>query len=151
MLPSALSLVDPPTVARYEAMWWCYDSQFRGSIGYFREFERSQAAGAEPQRRIWACRRAEDRKRAADHIGGPRTFSKSDADVTRQLKLSGEIRRATSLMAQGVSRNSPGYLIDDMKLPANWQVGVPLIVGRLGGNWGCDVAHIYGRTKDTRG
>ena len=151
MLSGALTLVNPPTVARYQTMWGCDDVQFPVSIAYLRDFERLQAAGTEPHQTIWACRRAENRKRGTDHMGDPRTLSKAEADVTRKLKLSGEIRRATSPMAQSASRIIADYMIDDLKLPADRPGAVLLIHGCPGGIWGFDVAYIYGRTKDAWG
>ena len=151
MLSGALSLVNPPTVARYQTMWGCDDVEFPVSIAYLRDFEQLQAAGTEPFQTIWACRRAEDRKRGTDHMGGPRPLSKSEADVTRKLKLSGEIPRATLPMAQNASRIISDYMIDDLKLPADRPGAVLLIHGCPGGNWGFDVAYVYGRTKDAWG
>ena len=151
MLSGALSLVNPPPAARYQTMWGCDDVNFPVSVGYLHDFERLQAAGTEPHQTIWACRRAESRKRGTDHMGDPRTLSKAEADVTRKLKLSGEIRRATSPMAQSASRIISDYMIDVLKLPADRPGAVLLIHGCPGGIWGFDVAYIYGRTKDAWG
>ena len=89
MLASDLSLAAPPLASRYEAMWGCDDVEFPASIAYLQEFEHPQAEGIEPHHTIRACRRAEDRKRATDHMVGPRIISRAEADVLCKLKLLG--------------------------------------------------------------
>ena len=143
MLASDLSLAAPPLASRYEAMWGCDDVEFPASIAYLQEFEHPQAEGIEPHHTIRACRRAEDRKRATDHMVGPRTISRAEADVLCKLKLLGYFADGGKCFAD--------YTVRDVKLPAHRPDCGLLVPGRPRGNWGFDVAYIYGSRKDVWG